>query len=492
MNYFLKQDLYGSEYYYLPKSLLLNEKYQDLSSDAKIVWSILHDLQPFFYKAGWFEEESGRVYFYHPQRFLDEINKDVINLDLLKELHRFQLIDYKNSDLPRLIKYYLIKPDRDEETILKTHLAHEKLVGKMDNYIKSLSVQEPEDVSPEVIRKKNADLLKAFLRNNNLKHDDLVSELYTICIMQNPKQLLTMDYISEAYQNIVNTSSLSEGQRKPGHVVEDTYDGEEIEALNFMKHKQRVFDQSLIQMFNDDTLLILYKHYDLAEYLHYAKKFSLSILSNQKTYFKLTMDRFNMLLDQAFSLYDPESGEPIEFHAFFEKIVENQYIFEREQKLQEEVSHKLYALPDQLKEFTYKELKKALEHFPERYELVVNNLRVINTVYEDQEGRLPNVIYEKAFRRLFMKDQEIYSVNSFFKNALIWIQEDETKSKGTRKPEQLENKEEKKSYSKKEWLSKLVDLRETEGSIDKMSEKEKEEYQKMGEELEELLKDLED
>lgn len=487
MNYFREQDLW-SHHFYLPKSLMLDEQFQDLSAEAKIAWSILYDLQTFFYQAGWIEPESGRVYFYHPQRFLDQISKDVINLELLKELHRFRLIDYSTTEIPKLVRYYLIKPNMDESRIHHSRQDQEKLIRKMDEYITSLTAKEPEELPKDVIRKKNADMLKAFIRKHNLKHDDLVSELYTVCIMQNPKKLLTMDYISEAYQNIINTSSINE---MPKESTDGDYDEEKIAALNYMKNGQRIFDQSLIRLFNDDTLLIMYKHFDLVEYLHYANRFSLSILSQQKTHLKLTMDRFNMLLDQSFSLYDVENGEMAGFHTFFEKIVENQYIFEREQKLQDEVTHKLFALPDHLKEFTYKEMKKALEHFPERYELVVNNLRVINTIYQDQEGQLPDTIFEKAFRRLFMKDQEIYSVNGFFKNAIVWIQEDESKPKKAQKQENRE-KDEKKDYSKQEWLEKLVNMKETEGSIANLSEEEKEEYERMGEELEELLKDLED
>ena len=478
---------------------MLDEKYKSLSSDAKIIWSILYELQITFYHAGWVENDSGKVYFYHPQRFIDETKVcDSITIrDLLKELHDFQLLSFEKTEIPKLFKYYLIKPDSNNQTLyLQIGEKHEKLVKKMNNYIHTYEEKKAEEqeeaMTPELIRKKNGDLLKDFIRNHNLEHDDLISELYNECILKNPQKMLSMDYISEAFQNIINAGNIVEGSRKPRKIVEEIKHDPRINALQFMQGSQRVFRPDYLNSnFDENTQLILYKHFDLASNLQHLGLLSLPILSALRVKFQLTSETFNMLLDQAFTLYDTKSKEPIMFHDFFEKIVENQYIFKREQKLREQVSNKLFDLPEHLRDFAYKELKKALEHFPKRYELIVNNLRVINTVYQEQNGMLPDSIFEKAFRRLFMKEHEIYNVNSYFRNAIKWIQEEINRPKPADNPVVADEKEEDKTYTKEEMLTKIVKIKDTEGAIEKMSSKDKEEYFRKAEELKKRLEELE-
>jgi len=497
VNYFIKQDLFEEDFLQIPKSLLLNTKYKNLSADAKVIWSILYEMQIFFYRAGWVDHDTGRVYCYHPQRFIAELDmcESFLIIDYLKELHQFKLLEAEKSEVPKLWKYYLIKPDSNNlKMYWKINEKQEELSQKLNHYVTTYierTKEETEDVmTPEVIRKYNGDLLKEFIKKHQLEHDELVSELYNECIMKNPKNKLSMEYISEAYQNIVNAGNIVEGARKTRQTEEDKFLNQRRQALFYMKNTQKVFAFSNSN-FNDDTLLLFYKHFDLAIELHNRNLLSLPLLSSLKIKYRLSSETFNVLLDQAFTLYDNQAEELIQFHVFFEKILENQSIFEREARLKDEISTKLLGLPEHLRDFVYHELKKNLEHFPTRYELVVNNLRVINTVYQEFDGTVSDTIFEKAFRRLFMQE-EIYSVNAYFKNAIKWISEEGNKPKKEDKTPivDVEEKIPEKPVDKEEWLSKVVNIRDTEGSVDKMSAKEKEEYFKRAEELKKQLEEL--
>ncbi len=407
-NYFYHNDI-NETYIQLPMTLISDPSYQELSSDAKIIWGLLVKLQETSISTNWIDSQTGKIFFYELEVFIskmvDDAHKTRSIIDELVSFHLLEEIRIPNYDIK---KYYLLKPKLNST-----------IRGFTESYLKD---------------------------------------------------------VKEIFANLGEKKSASKNEQS------------DQQALQFMKHSQKSLD---VTMLKDSTIIILYNYFSDIEYLMKQGVFNLSLLLTTKNHLRLGIPQFNRILQMAFEHYDFNADvkklQP--FDEYFKLIHDNQEILDKEELLKSEITDKLPGISNSLKKFVYQELIKADEHFPDRFEFILHNLRVINTVYEDfGTGTVPDTTFEKAFRRLFMKEQ-IHSLAPFFKKAIQLVQKEEQKHTAIKQPKQ--DKTTTDSDTKpKNWLESVVKIDKDAQSVDKMTEEEKAEYFKKAEQLKDILRDL--
>ncbi|WP_174733048.1 replication initiator protein A [Mesobacillus harenae] len=499
-NYFFAKDLRNEEYFFFPKCLMTNHNYKGLSFEAIIFWSLLFDLQKLCSQKGWSEPETGRVFILEPLRLLELYRREEIisPLDSLKELIHFNLIEASEPSESGSSKYFLLKPYEDEKDALEIEKKREEYFRKMENSISTHSSTLSQQ--PETIQKANSHLLKKFILDQKLQDETLINELYNRCIVGNSVQEITYQQIKKIYQMIIDkpaglsrSHSAQQKHNSPDHQPEGELSNSESDdsyekALKFMESYLSGSERTLLA---DDSILILYKHFDKMTYLRENNLFNLPLMLTLKNEFKLNKDRFNLLLDEALEAYDysKDLNELPDFTKFFKTIIENEGLFYKDQILIRQITEKLFALPDHLKSFVYEQMKKADSYFPERYALVMNNFRAVNTVYQERgSSDLPDEVFQMAFRRLFMADK-IYSIASYFSKAIQYIQSD-LQTKGQKQVPVLEVPDDSTDHPESNWVEKIVNLKDTKGAIEKMSAEEQDEYRRQAKALKEKLAGL--
>jgi hypothetical protein len=105
------EDVRGHEFYQLPKDLIKNKKYSDLSPAAKISYAILKDRHQVSLKNEWIDELG--VYFLLSDNELAEIlETSVRSASRYKnDLQKHKLIHMERQGLNRRNKIYLLKPE---------------------------------------------------------------------------------------------------------------------------------------------------------------------------------------------------------------------------------------------------------------------------------------------------------------------------------------------------------------------------------------------
>lgn len=107
------EDVRGDEFYQLPKDLVKNKKYSDLSASAKIAYAVLKDRHQVSLKNHWVDDVG--VYFLLSDSELAEIlDTSVRSASRYKnDLQSFGLIHMERQGLNKRNKIYLLKPDTD-------------------------------------------------------------------------------------------------------------------------------------------------------------------------------------------------------------------------------------------------------------------------------------------------------------------------------------------------------------------------------------------
>ena len=106
LDYFYGQAGELFSFYRIPKALFQEQRFQNLSTDAKTLYGILLDRMGLSVKNGWLDEQ-GRVYIIFPvQEVMDALGcADNKATKLFRELEKFGLIERKRRGLgkPNLI-----------------------------------------------------------------------------------------------------------------------------------------------------------------------------------------------------------------------------------------------------------------------------------------------------------------------------------------------------------------------------------------------------
>ena len=105
-------DIDNEYFYQIPKSLLTQKNYRGLSSDAKIIYSVLKDRMSLSRKNKW-KDDNGDIYLLFKQEKIAEIlgiSRSTISR-AIKQLEQYKLIDVTRQGLNRPNKIYIHKID---------------------------------------------------------------------------------------------------------------------------------------------------------------------------------------------------------------------------------------------------------------------------------------------------------------------------------------------------------------------------------------------
>lgn len=127
-DYFYKQETEKYSFYMIPKVLMTDKAFRELSSDAKILYSILLDRASLSYKNGWIDSEN-RVYIYYPIDVLvTTITKSKPTIvKIFNELEEIGLIRRKRQGLgkPSMIYVMNFRGIVSNDTTLKKEAQNE-------------------------------------------------------------------------------------------------------------------------------------------------------------------------------------------------------------------------------------------------------------------------------------------------------------------------------------------------------------------------------
>lgn len=128
-NYVTIHEEYRHKFFQLPKVFFTNEKYLNISNNAKIAWAILRDRSSLSRKNEWFDKDTGRIYFIYKNKELMEIlniKSETTLTKIKKELKESNLIEEKRMGFNKPNKIYLIYPEITESDMYE--------IDNLENY----------------------------------------------------------------------------------------------------------------------------------------------------------------------------------------------------------------------------------------------------------------------------------------------------------------------------------------------------------------------
>ncbi|HAQ0508483.1 TPA: replication initiator protein A [Enterococcus faecium] len=127
-NYYKSKEIYREKYYQMPKVFFTNEKYMDLSNDAKIAYMLLKDRFDYSVKNNWVDSDDNIFFIFTVEELMkllqcregkvSKIKKELEKADLLKQKRgRVNKRDGKIESMPNLL--YLGKPEVTNQDVFK-------------------------------------------------------------------------------------------------------------------------------------------------------------------------------------------------------------------------------------------------------------------------------------------------------------------------------------------------------------------------------------
>ena len=164
-------EVYTEKYYQLPQWLFTNEKYKDLSNNARIAYALLKDRNRYSIKNHWFDAD-GNIYFI----FTNKTLADMLNVtertitSVKKELVTHRLLYIKKMGFDNKIKQnlpsrlYLLKPVLSAEEVYNNMIQEE---------VSALQPRGQENISspaqvPSALQPRGQENISLYLENNNL------------------------------------------------------------------------------------------------------------------------------------------------------------------------------------------------------------------------------------------------------------------------------------------------------------------------------------
>jgi hypothetical protein len=472
--YFAVTNFDENSSYQFPKMFEINSIYTNLSPYAKICWTILKGLQRHCMDIGWYEKKSGKIYFYHLDLIIEKyVTKDQIKASphqLIEELMKYQLLETDELNQSKLKRYYLLKPKHHYTELISRQKEELDFLLNIQQMVKSDS-------------RNKSFLLKEFVEEKGITNDVIINKLYEEVILVGKNESFDIEKLEILYLNII--SKMKENIQS--HNQQKTSNESLVEkAEKFMESHLSFGERAQLSA---EHMVVLYQNFDKMDFLKKRGLFNISLLLSLKTKYKLNNVDFGSYLDSALNLYMYDENDDTNFAYFFEQLIQNKQIVEKEQILIDEITNKLYELPNHLKRFVYDQMLKMSEHFPDRYQLIIHNFRVINKIYQDKGGKetLPDEVFKHAFRNLGIEN-DIHNIVSYFKNGIDYALRDNTKEKDKAHKE-IPTKQQT-VVDEKTWLETIIDVKETKGAIENMSEEERENYFNKAEQLKKKLEML--
>ncbi|WP_158182288.1 replication initiator protein A [Enterococcus faecium] len=127
-NYYKSKEIYREKYYQKPKVFFTNEKYMDLSNDAKIAYMLLKDRFDYSVKNNWVDSDDNIFFIFTVEELMkllqcregkvSKIKKELEKAGLLKQKRgRVNKRDGKIESMPNLL--YLGKPEVTNQDVFK-------------------------------------------------------------------------------------------------------------------------------------------------------------------------------------------------------------------------------------------------------------------------------------------------------------------------------------------------------------------------------------
>jgi len=169
MNFYKINEIYQHQYYKIPKELFTNEKYKILTSDAKIIYTMLLDRMELSAKNNWYDE-NGDIYLIFTRKSIQDLlgisDKPVTKA--FKQLSDLGLIKEKRQGLTKPNIIYIGKIEHETIDKIKNRKMSDSGFGKYP-------IQESANV-----RTNNTYISYTDLNNNNTEPKNVVVENNTV------------------------------------------------------------------------------------------------------------------------------------------------------------------------------------------------------------------------------------------------------------------------------------------------------------------------
>lgn len=146
-NRFKSGDAWNEQFYVCPKSLILNEKYKDLSFCGKLIYMLMRDRLSLSVKYGWVDD-NGDIYFkFGREELANQLHTSVKSVArALSEMKKLGLIDCVRVGLCSPNKYYL----RKLEPYVPTNIQEEDRTCSNSGRVNLTSLKGQSDPSERV------------------------------------------------------------------------------------------------------------------------------------------------------------------------------------------------------------------------------------------------------------------------------------------------------------------------------------------------------
>ena len=137
LNYYYGQEAEQFTFYRLPKALITDPRFNDVSNNAKLLYGLMLDRMSLSAKNGWFDEEN-RVYIkYAVATIMEDLNcSKPTAVGMIRELQNIGLIDVVQQNGFANIIY--VKNFISEETTVKNNNQSKNLTGKAKQPVKNI------------------------------------------------------------------------------------------------------------------------------------------------------------------------------------------------------------------------------------------------------------------------------------------------------------------------------------------------------------------
>ena len=154
-NYYKSKEIYREKYYQMPKVFFTNEKYMDLSNDAKIAYMLLKDRFDYSVKNNWVDSDDNIFFIFTVEELMkllqcregkvSKIKKELEKAGLLKQKRgRVNKCDGKIESMPNLL--YLGKPEVTNQDVFKIMEEEDNtdttVIAKIANTAKSSHIKD--------------------------------------------------------------------------------------------------------------------------------------------------------------------------------------------------------------------------------------------------------------------------------------------------------------------------------------------------------------
>ncbi|MFN6718224.1 replication initiator protein A [Enterococcus faecium] len=168
-NYYKSKEVYREKYYQMPKVFFTNQKYMDLSNDAKIAYMLLKDRFDYSVKNNWVDSDDNIFFIFTVEELMkllqcregkvSKIKKELEKAGLLKQKRgRVNKRDGKIESMPNLL--YLGKPEVTNQDVFKIMEEEDNtdstVIAKIANTVKPREINDSTVIAKIAITAKSS------------------------------------------------------------------------------------------------------------------------------------------------------------------------------------------------------------------------------------------------------------------------------------------------------------------------------------------------